>query len=109
MPHENLAIENRARLAIQNSLVQLMAGAVRLLVIDYGMRVCVLPRADDVQAVNPTLRAFVIHNHTEVVSRKLGAKRDVRCVEAAVASEGRPGCRHVESACAFILHSIMLE
>src|ERR1044072_5944651 len=46
---EYLPIEDRPAVAIENSLVELTTVAMRLFVIDYRMRVCVLVRVDHVK------------------------------------------------------------
>src|SRR5712691_6190391 len=64
---KNYAVENCSRFAIENPLVELMAGAMRPLVINNRMRVRVLSGADDVEAINPTLSAFMIHDHADIM------------------------------------------
>src|SRR5947207_1065576 len=64
-----------------------MTGAVRLFVIYDRVRVCMLCVAYYVQAVNPALRALVVHNHTEVVSRESRAQRNIGTVKTAVSSQ----------------------
>ena len=50
--NKNLAIENRARLAIQNPLVKLATGAMRLAMINYRMRVGMLTAFDHIETVD---------------------------------------------------------
>ena len=46
------AVEDRPRIVVENSLVQLMTAAMRLLVIDHGMRVGVLVLTDHVKTID---------------------------------------------------------
>jgi hypothetical protein len=72
--NKDFAVENSARFTIKDSLIELVAGAMRLLVVDDRMRVCVLCSAHDVKPVHPTFRAFVSHPHCNVMARKLSTE-----------------------------------
>src|SRR5712692_10534693 len=74
--HKDFAIEDRPRLAIENAFVELMAGAMRLAVIDHRMRVGVLVATNHVESVDVALGAFMIHRHVDAVSRKRRAEVD---------------------------------
>ena len=82
---------------------------MRLAMIYQRMRVGMLPCADDIQPVNPTLRAFMIERHVDVVTRKPRAERDSRRVVAAVATQARLRRRHMKSLRAFALHFVMIQ
>src|SRR6185503_7030251 len=51
MSHENLAVENRSRFAVENALVKLMTGAPRLAMIDDRVRVRVLIAVDHIKSI----------------------------------------------------------
>jgi len=61
--NEDLAVENRPAVVIENPFVQLVTAAMRLLVVDDRVRVGMLIGAHKVKAVDRSLSAFVIHHH----------------------------------------------
>ena len=87
MTHEYFAVENRARVAVENPFVQLVTIAMRLLVIDYRVRIGVLVGADKIQTVHPTLRAFVIQHDRDIVTRQTATEIDRGRIVTAVSSE----------------------
>src|SRR5882672_4878107 len=68
MPNKYLAVKDRARLTVEDTFVQLVTGAMRLSMIDNGMSIGVLTGSDEIQAIYPTLSAFVVHGHMDIVS-----------------------------------------
>ena len=108
-PNKDFAVEDGARLAIQNSFVKLMARAMRLAVVNQRVRVRVLSGGDDVETINPTLRAFLIECDIDVVTRETRAECDSRRIETAVAAHAGLRRRNVKSLRAFTLHFVMIE
>ena len=70
---QDLAVENRAGAARQNALVQLVAGGVRLGVIDGGVIIDVLLARDQIQAVERAFAALREHG-VDVVADKRAAE-----------------------------------
>src|ERR1043165_3425233 len=73
------------------------------------MRVSVLIGPDQVQAIDPTLRAFMIEHDRDVVTRESSAEINGRRVVTSIASERRRGDGDVKRLIAFTLHPIMFE
>ena len=107
--HEDLAVEDRPRLAVENALVKLMTGAVRLPVIDHRMRVGVLVAVNHVKSINPAFRPFMIHHNVDGVARKRGAQIDCRRVVTRVRSQFGISSSDVKGARALALHFEVLQ
>ena len=75
---KDLAVKDRTRFSIENALVNLMAGTVRVAVIEQRMGIGVLARADEVQAINPAFGPRLIESDVDVMAGKLGAERHGR-------------------------------
>ena len=74
--HDDLAVEDADRAAVENALVELMAGAVRLGVVDQGVVIDVLRAVDGVQTVEVAMAAFVVEHHVDVVAGQRAAERE---------------------------------
>src|SRR4030095_7339206 len=75
---EDAAVEDGARALVEDALVVLPARAVRLTVVDERVRVGVLPRADEVEAIHAALRALAAEDDLDAVPRELRAQRHRR-------------------------------
>ena len=75
--HEDRAVEDAARPAVQDALVELAARAVRLRVVDHRVVVEVLRPAADEEAVQLALRALAVEQHADLRPRERGAEGDV--------------------------------
>src|SRR5258706_3524984 len=109
MANNHLAVEDGTRPAVKNAFVKLMAGAMGLLVIDYGMRVGVLAPIDHVKPINRAFSAFMIHLHVNVVARKGRAKVDRGRVVDRVPTQLGPGSGDMKCAQAFALNLVVLH
>src|SRR5947208_16735841 len=103
MAHKHLAVEDGARPAVKNAFVKLVAGAMGLLVIDYGMRVGMLAPIDHVKPINRAFSALMIHLHVNVVARKGRPKVDRGRVVDRGPTQLRPGSGDMKGAHAFAL------
>src|SRR5712692_6596458 len=109
MAHKHFAVEDRPRLAVENALVKLMAGAVRLPVINHRMRVGVLVTVNHVKPINPAFRAFMVHHHVDRVPRKRRTQIDRGRVVTRVCSQVGISRGDVKSARALSLHFEMFQ
>jgi len=77
--HDHQTVEYAAGLVIQNSFIKLVAGAVRFLMINHGMRLDHLAPATDIQAIQNTLGVFAGQAHVDRIA-DLGAahQKDMR-------------------------------
>ena len=107
--HKNFAVENRTRLAVEDALIKLMTGAVRLPVINHRMRIGVLLAVNHVKPVNPAFRALMIHHHVDGVPRQRRAQIDRGRVVSRVCSQFGVGRGHVKGARALALHFEVLQ
>ena len=76
LTNDDLAVEHRARLAAENALVDLVARAVRLRVIDGGVIVDQAIAIGQIQAVQRALGALAVENRRDVVADDLAAERE---------------------------------
>ena len=88
---EDLAVEDRVRLAVQDALVQLVAGGVRLGVVDGGVIVHVLRAVDDVESVQRGLGAFREERVGIVAHQRAAERNRVRGEVGAAAERGLQG------------------
>ena len=107
--NEYLPAEDGAPTAVKDSLIELLACAVRFPVIYRGMTVGMLAICYDVQAINHALCAFVGQRHIKVVTRELRTKRNRTRAVDALALLDYFGCTNVESEIALFLQSIVIE
>ena len=77
-PDDDLAVEHRARAAGQDALVDLVARAVRLRVVDRRVRVDERVAVGDVQPVQRALGALAVEHGDDVVARDAAAERERR-------------------------------
>src|ERR1051325_6261655 len=108
MTDEYLSVENCAGLAVQNSFIKLAAGAMRLAMIDDRVCISVLRPVDHVESIDRTFRAFVIHLHADIVTRKGRAKVDRGRVVTRVRTELSSGRGDMKRAHTFALDLVML-
>ena len=83
--HEHLAVEDRARPAVEDALVDLPAPAVGLVVVDGGVVVHHLLAAGEVEAVHQGLDVLVVEPDVQVVPRERAAHRQRERAVVAVA------------------------
>src|SRR5262249_45516949 len=74
--HEDLAVENRARTPVENTLIKLVTGRMRFLVINRRVVVTVLASGNHVQPVNRRFDILIGQRDVQVVARDLTAQRD---------------------------------
>ena len=82
---EHLAVEHRARAAVQNALVDLPAPAVGLVVVDGGVVVDHLLAAGEVEPVHQGLDVLVVEPDVQVVPGQRAAHRQRERAVVAVA------------------------
>ena len=76
LAHDDFAVEDPRRSAVEHPFVELAAAAVGLGVIEGGVIVDVLPAADDVEAVEGALGAFAAEHCRDVFTNERSAKLD---------------------------------
>ena len=91
--HDDAAMENAVRAAVQNAVVELAAAAVRAGVLDQHVVIEVLLSAADEQAVDQAFAAFAGENRMNVVAhdraaQQHGVRRDVRASSLLDAQRG---------------------
>ena len=108
-PHDDLAVEDAARRAVHDALVELAARAVRRGVIDHGVVVEVLRAGPDEEAVQRALGALGVEPDVQVVAGQGAAERDRVRGEAAVAPLAHLRGRDVEGRIALALELGVVE
>ena len=76
LPDDDLAVEDGARAAGQDALVELVARAMRLRVVDRRVRVDERIAVGDIQPVQRALGALAVEHGDDVVARDPAAERD---------------------------------
>src|SRR2546425_213691 len=109
MTYKDFAIEDRARLPIEDAFVKLLAGAMRLAMVDHRMRVCVLVAINHVKPINPAFCAFMVHHNVDGVTRKRRAQIDCSRVVTRVRPQLGISRGDVKSARALALYFEVLQ
>jgi hypothetical protein len=73
------------------------------------MGICMLAGGNNVQTVNPTLSALVIHPDINVMSGELGPKGYRGSVVTCARAKISRSCRNMKGGNAFALHFVMFE
>ena len=76
LAHDDLAVEDSRRSAVEHAFVKLAAAAVGLGVVERRVIVDVLPAADDVEAVEGALGAFAAEHCLDLLTNERSAKLD---------------------------------
>ena len=76
LPDDDLAVEHRARRAAQDALVDLVAAAVRLRVVDRRVVVDQPVAVGEIEAVERAVAAFTVEEGGRVVADELAAERE---------------------------------
>ena len=93
---EDLAVKDAVGLAVEDALVQLMAIAMRLGVVDDGEAVDVLLVAAQVETVDRRLGAFAIEADSHLVANQSAAQGEIRRREISPAIEKHLRIRDVK-------------
>ena len=103
------AVEDAAGLVVEDTLVDLIAVAVRVSVLNAGVVVDELPSATEVQAVECALDVFAVQLCVDCVARDRTAARERVRFETAVAGRMHVHRRNVICRLALKLHLCMVE
>ena len=107
--HDDLAVEDRARAAAEDALVDLVARAVRLGVIDRRVRVDQPLAVGQVQAVQRALGAFAVEHRDDVVADDAAAEREGVGRDVAAARGMDVHARDVERVDALFLDLVVID
>src|SRR5437588_7150085 len=97
------------RFPVEHAFVKLATGAMRLAMIDHGVRIAVLLSANHVKPVDCAFAAFFIECDRDVMTRKLSAQIDIRCVVSRAATETCRCVGNVKRRVTLALHLVMLH
>src|SRR5262249_29131685 len=109
LANENLAVENPVRFSVQDALVQFVAGAARLGVVDGGEVVDVLAAARQVQTVDGGLAALAVELNADFVADQSAAQRQKMRFEIAAAVQAHLRGGNVVSRQTFALELVMVN
>ena len=109
LPHKNLAVEDPGRAPVQDPLVEFMAAAVRLRVVNRRVVVDVLLSLHDIEAIERRLDARSVQHRVNVVADERAAQRDGVRREVAAAVLVDLQRRNVERRLALSLHLAVVQ
>ena len=108
-PHDDLAVEDRARLIREDALVHLVAAAMRHRVVDGRVVVDQLRAAADVEAIQRAVDAFAVERGDDVVADQAAAERQRVRRESAAASGVQEHAGDVECVRGLFLQLVVID